>query len=161
MLFDIRNGGLMAKFIYRLQNVLNIKYRLETQAKTAYAQALAKLSEEEAKFNELVSRRKAYEEELRQAGSDRLVLSKMQKLSEAIEVMKELIKHQYLNVKVAQKNVDAARARLNTAMQERKIYEKLKENAFEDFKLEIAAEEKKEIDELVSFTYNDSGSEDD
>ena len=122
----------MAKFIYRLQNVLNIKYRLETQAKTAYAQALAKLSEEEAKFNELVSRRKAYEEELRQAGSDRLVLSKMQKLSEAIEVMKELIKHQYLNVK-----------------------------AFEDFKLEIAAEEKKEIDELVSFTYNDSGSEDD
>ena len=137
----------MAKFIYRLQNVLNIKYRLETQ--------------EEAKFNELVSRRKAYEEELRQAGSDRLVLSKMQKLSEAIEVMKELIKHQYPNVKVAQKNVDAARARLNTAMQERKIYEKLKENAFEDFKLEIAAEEKKEIDELVSFTYNDSGSEDD
>ena len=89
------------------------------------------------------------------------MLSKMQKLSEAIEVMKELIKHQYLNVKVAQKNVDAARARLNTAMQERKIYEKLKENAFEDFKLEIAAEEKKEIDELVSFTYNDSGSEDD
>ena len=28
----------MAKFIYRMQNVLNIKERLETQAKTEYAQ---------------------------------------------------------------------------------------------------------------------------
>lgn len=151
----------MAKFIYRLQNVLNIKYRLETQEKTAYAQALAKLAQEEAKFNELLARRNAYEEELRQAAKDKLEIFKMRKLVEAIEVMKELIKQQYLNVKIAQKNVEAARARLNAAMQERKIHEKLKENAFEEFKLEIAAEEKKEIDELVSFTYNDAGSEDD
>lgn len=149
----------MAKFVYRLQNVLNIKYRLETQEKTAYAQALALLSEEEDKLNALRQRRNDYEEELRLAAKEKLQLSKMQRLNEAIEVMKELIQRQYLNVMVAQKNVDAARARLNTAMQERKIYEKLRENAFEDFKLEIAAEEKKEIDELVSFTYNDSGSE--
>lgn len=149
----------MAKFVYRLQNVLNIKYRLETQEKTAYAQALAKLSEEEDKLNALRQRRNDYEEELRLAAKEMLQLSNMQRLNEAIEVMKELIQRQYLNVMVAQKNVDAARARLNTAMQERKIYEKLRENAFEDFKLEIAAEEKKEIDELVSFTYNASGSE--
>lgn len=30
----------MAKFVYGMQNVLNIKERMETQAKTEYAQML-------------------------------------------------------------------------------------------------------------------------
>lgn len=33
----------MAKFIYRMQNILNIKLRLETQAKTEYAENAADL----------------------------------------------------------------------------------------------------------------------
>lgn len=151
----------MAKFVYRLQNILDIKYRLETQEKTAYAQAAAKLAMEEEKFQELLTRRDVYEEELRQASSDRLMLKQINQLNEALEVMKELIQRQYLNVKVAEKNLDAARQRLNKAMQERKIHEKLREKAFEDFKLELAAQEKKEIDELVSFNYNDVNSSDD
>ena len=36
-------------------------------------------------------------------------------------------------------------------MKERKTFEKLKEKAFEEFKLEIEAQEKKEVDELTSF----------
>lgn len=38
-------------------------------------------------------------------------------------------------------------------MKERKTYEKLKEKAFEQFKIEIEAQERKEIDELVSFRF--------
>ena len=38
-------------------------------------------------------------------------------------------------------------------MQERKTQEKLKENAFEDFKKELNAAESKEIDELVSYRF--------
>ena len=43
-------------------------------------------------------------------------------------------------------------------MIERKTYEKLKENAFEDFKKEIEVAEQKEIDELVSFKFNNNTS---
>lgn len=39
----------MAKFIYRMQNILNIKLRLETQAKTEYAENAARLAAEEEK----------------------------------------------------------------------------------------------------------------
>ena len=39
-------------------------------------------------------------------------------------------------------------------MQERKVQEKLREKAFEEFKHELAEAETKEIDELVSYTYN-------
>jgi flagellar FliJ protein len=40
-------------------------------------------------------------------------------------------------------------------MVERKAQEKLREKAFDEFKLEVAAQEGKEIDQLVSFTYHD------
>lgn len=38
-------------------------------------------------------------------------------------------------------------------MIERKTHEKLKENAFEEFKEELKGQEKKEVDELVSFKF--------
>ncbi len=49
----------MAKFIYRMQNIfLDIKLKLESQAKIAYSQANAALREEEAKlFKTLLSGR--------------------------------------------------------------------------------------------------------
>ena len=43
---------------------------------------------------------------------------------------------------------------MNEVMQERKIHEKLREKAFDEFKQELAVAETKEIDELVSYTYN-------
>ncbi|OYO51514.1 flagellar export protein FliJ, partial [Lachnotalea glycerini] len=46
-----------------------------------------------------------------------------------------------------------ARIKLYEVMNDRKIHEKLKENAFEDFMKELNAQESKEIDELVSYTY--------
>ena len=53
----------MAKFIYRMQNILNIKLRLETQAKTEYAENAARLAAEEEKMHHLASRRQQYENE--------------------------------------------------------------------------------------------------
>ncbi len=40
------------------------------------------------------------------------------------------------------------------AVKERKFQEKLIENAFEEFLHELNAQEMKEIDEVVSFNYN-------
>lgn len=145
----------MAKFIFRLQNILEIKERMETQERTAYAQAAEKHRQEELKLNELIERQRSYEESLRQAGNaSKLNIKELKRLNDAISAMKQIIQKQYLSVKVAEKNLSAARARLNQAVQERKTYEKLKEKAFDDFRLEEAEEEKKEIDQLVSFTYN-------
>ena len=51
----------MAKFIYRMQNILDIKLKLESQAKIAYSQANAALREEEAKLLKLFERKNAYD----------------------------------------------------------------------------------------------------
>ena len=40
----------MVKFSYKMQNILNIKFKLENQAKTGLANAMAKLEEEKQKL---------------------------------------------------------------------------------------------------------------
>ena len=59
-----------------------------------------------------------------------------------------------VEVHKAEKELEDARNRLKTVMQERKVQEKLREKAFEEFKQELAEAETKEIDELVSYIYS-------
>ena len=51
----------MAKFIFKLQSILDIKLKLESQAKIAYGQANAKLRREEAALQMLITQRSMYE----------------------------------------------------------------------------------------------------
>lgn len=144
----------MAKFIYKMENILDIKYKLESQAKTNYANAMAKLREEQQKLKKLMARQAGYENELRKLMSARLDILEIKTCKSAIEKAKMDVKKQILQVTVADRNLEQARIRLYEVMNERKIHEKLKENAFEDFKKELGVQESKEIDELVSYTYS-------
>ena len=144
----------MAKFIYKMQNILNIKERLETQAKTEYAEMVARLRTEEDEMRRLISKLREYEDEAKRLAMSRLDIVAIKNCNNSIRVMKEYINQQAVRVRIAQRNVEIAIEKLNVAVQERKIQEKLKENAFEEFKMELNAQESKEIDELVSFNYN-------
>ena len=53
----------MAKFIYRMQSILDIKMKMETQAKQEFAQAKLALDREEETMERLKKRRQEYEEE--------------------------------------------------------------------------------------------------
>ncbi|MBR5407491.1 MAG: flagellar export protein FliJ [Lachnospiraceae bacterium] len=143
----------MAKFFYKMQNILDIKLKLETQAKNEYAVANAELAEEEDKLRVLKERRQGYEAHLAQLYSDRLDLKEISEAADAVEIMKYHIGLQEENVRRAGRKVEVAREKLQEAIKERKTHEKLKENAFEEFKLEVAAAESKEIDELVSYRH--------
>ncbi|MCI7107990.1 MAG: flagellar export protein FliJ [Lachnospiraceae bacterium] len=144
----------MAKFVYRMQNVLNIKQKLETQAKMAYSIANQKYLEEQQRLQEMIVRRVGYEKALREAVQGKLDIQNVTHARENLNNMKTLVRRQMMEVHKAQKELDAARNALNEVMQERKIHEKLREKAFDEFKQELAVAETKEIDELVSYTYN-------
>lgn len=143
----------MAKFMYKMQNILEIKYKLESQAKTNYANARAKLNEEQEKLRRLIEKQTHYENELRTLMSAKLDILEIKICKTAIEKTKTDIRNQILQVTVAERNLEQARVKLYEVMNDRKIHEKLKENAFEDFMKELNAQESKEIDELVSYTY--------
>ena len=144
----------MAKFTYKMQNILDIKYKLETQAKTSFSIAAAKLNKEEEKLEALVQRKNAYEIRARELVEDRLNFQEIRVNRTAIETMKGAIRNQTLAVHVAERNLESARKHLQNVMIERKTHEILKDKAFEEFKKELEREESKAVDELVSFTHN-------
>lgn len=143
----------MAKFIYRMQNILDIKEKLESQEKIAYSIANGKLMEEQEKLQGLLGRREDYELQLKELETGRLNVKEIQACRRAINSMKSMIRDQMMAVHTAQRNLEMARRRLDAVMKERKTHENLKEKAFDVFKEELAAEEKKQTDELVSYTY--------
>ena len=144
----------MAKFTYRMQNILDIKYKLESQAKTSFSLAAAKLNQEEEKLEGLHQRRKNYEMQGKELVADKLNFQDIKINRIAIETTKGAIKNQVVAVHVAERNLEGARRRLQDVMTERKTHEILKEKAFDEFKKELEKEEGKAVDELISFTHN-------
>ncbi|MCI7594697.1 MAG: flagellar export protein FliJ [Lachnospiraceae bacterium] len=143
----------MAKFIYRMQNILNIKYKLEDQAKNEFMLANRILQEEEEKKEKLLIRKASYQQEAKELLAKRLDVFRIRENKEAILRMEEYIREQDIVIQRAQEEVEEKAAALAALRQERKAQEKLKEKAFDSFIREENAKESKEIDELVSFTY--------
>lgn len=143
----------MAKFVYRMQSILVIKEKMVDQAKMEFAAARMRLNEEEEKLQNLIKRKAAYEEQGRELRHDSLKVMEILENRDAITRMEEFIILQKRQVKRASDQFEEARIKLQTAMQESKTQERLKEKAFDEFMREENAKEAKEVDELVSYTH--------
>lgn len=143
----------MAKFVYRMQSILNIKIQMENQAKMELGQAQRKLLEEEERLQTLYDRKEYYLEEGRRLRMDSLKVLSLRDNEYAVARMEEYIEAQKENVKKAELQVEEARQKLQEIMTERKAQERLREKAFEQFMQEENAKEGKEVDELISYTY--------
>lgn len=142
-----------------MESLFVIKQKLEDQAKAAYAAAKMRLSEEEERLLALQKKKEAYIEEQREVMSHFIFVPKLNALQIAVDTADERIQRQKQNVRKAEIAVKAAEERLINSMTERKTQERLRENAFEEYKQEMNAEEQKEVDERTSFQYGRSNTE--
>ncbi len=136
-----------------MQSLLDIAYKMEEQAKIGFANAQARLSEEEKKLRDLQIKRMAYEQKMRDAMAEELDLREIRLCAAGIDKTKEEIKQQIVQVQLARRLLEEAREKLNEAMVERKTHEKLREKKFEQYMQAYNEEENKEIDQLVSYTF--------
>ena len=143
----------MARFRYRMQSILDIKLKMETQAKQEFAEARIMLDEEEERLKALEERKAGYEQMARNMLQGALNCRDMAENKEALLRMDEYIAMQQLKVKEAEIKLEQARRKLAEVMMERKSHEALKEKAFEQFLLDEKKQESKEVDELTSYTY--------
>ena len=88
----------MAKFIYRMQNILNLKTKLEEQQKMEFAAARKRLDEEEEKLNLLFRRKANYEEEGRWLREDSLNVQDILDNRNALIQMDDYIAFQRIQV---------------------------------------------------------------
>lgn len=144
----------MGKFKYSMQNILDIKIKLETQAKNEFSEANRAYLTEREKLEALFKKRAAYEASLKEQLSGSLNISEINICKNNINLIKSAIRTQLMNVKKAEDMLEVKRVALNELMKERKTHEKLRDKKFEDFQKEEKDNESKEIDQLVSFTYN-------
>lgn len=143
----------MAIFRYRMQNVLNIKEKLEEQEKQNFAVMRMRLTEEEEKLAALRDRREQIARDGRKMREDKIDILSIKENTALASFIEDQIKAQTMKVMAAEKNLENARVKMQNAIAERKIHEKLKENAFDEFIKEEGMKEAKEIDELTSYVY--------
>lgn len=144
----------MAKFFYRMQNILDIKYKLEEQAKQEYMGVRSRLNHAMSELEQLEQRKDSYMNFYMTLVSKKLDVLEIEECKNAIMLMDEYIWKQKLVIEQIERELEVAAEKMNVAMQERKIHEKLKEKQFEEFLQELNQEEMKEIDQLVSYQYN-------
>lgn len=143
----------MARFRFPMQNILNMKEKLEEQAKNEYGQANARLLREQEKLDELTARLEDAKQKLRDVLHEMLSVKEIRRKEDAVEIIKTYVMQQFLIVRRCEKEVEIAREKLREAMKEKKIFEKLREKAFEEFMKEEGRKEQKEVDELMSYKY--------
>ena len=143
----------MAVFRYKMQSILDIKLKMETQAKQEFAQAKNALDREEERLEMLCNRKREYEENAKSLLKGKLDLQEIHSNNEAILLTDGMIKEQEKRVLRAAQLLEKARQKLQEVMQERKVQETLKEKAFEAFLQEEKQQESKEIDQLTSYKY--------
>ena len=137
-----------------MQNILDIKLKLESQAKIAYGIAEQEYRTQQQKLQELMVRRMRYEKQLKELMNGVMDIREINHAKSAVDSMKVLVRRQMMEVHRTEKALEKARNELNEIMQDRKMHEKLREKAFAEFQQELLAEEGKAIDGLVSYTYN-------
>lgn len=143
----------MARFNYRMQNILGLMENFEEQAKQNFADKRRILSEEEDALAALNDKKAKLNEEAKKLRVGAIDVRKIKENDYEKKFIDEEIKKQKVKVHVANKNLENARLRMQEAIKNRKMHEKLKENAFEQFMAEEAAKETLEIDGLTSYVY--------
>ena len=137
-----------------MQNILNIKEKLESQAKNEFAAANLELLEEQDVLAQMLKHNRELEEESKNLRlRESLSIKEIKDNTLSIEIQKEKMKQQALRIHAAEKKVEQKRKVMVDLMQEKKTHELLKERAFEQFLQEEKAAESKQIDELTSYTY--------
>jgi flagellar FliJ protein len=143
----------MARFTYRMQNILNITEKMESQAKIAYSTAARALSDEQERLSELLVKKADLNATLKKSTSGDINIMSIKRINDSISIMDLLIKDQMAAVIRAENLLEERRAALKKEMIKRKTHEKLKEKAFEEFKKEEIHKEDKAVDELTAFTH--------
>lgn len=143
----------MARFRYSLQSILDIKLKMETQAKQEFSAAKNALDEENEKLEGLFQRKTEYEAEAKRLLSGILDVREIDENKNSLLRMEEMIALQQCQVAIAERRMDAAREALTEVMKERKTHETLREKAFEEFLQDENRQESKTVDELTSYTY--------
>ncbi len=143
----------MARFRYSLQSILDIRIKMETQAKQEFSAAQNALVREQDILKNFEQRKQEYEQRAGELLTGSLRVRDIEENQNAILHMEQNIRMQHENIRIAEEKVEDAREKLAEIARDIKTHEALKEKAFEEYMREENRLESKAVDELTSYTY--------
>jgi len=150
----------MAKFHYSMENILNVKIKIEEQKKMELAKAMMNHKVEVEKQEAIKMELDTTIEDFRERQKKSQSVSEFKRLNHNVNYYEKAYKAQKLEVLKASEKVETKRKALQKALEEKKIQEKLKEKALNLFLEEEKYKEIKMLDETVGFRYSTKSGED-
>ncbi len=144
----------MAKYVYRLQSLINVKEKLEEQKKNELAVQNNKLSKEKEILNDFYLELNSVLEEQEIKQATKINAFQVQQYISYIDKLKVEIEKQIEIVKVEEKKAEEIRLELLEFTKAKKSLEILKERDYENYLEEEKKAEQKIVDEIVSYKYN-------
>lgn len=144
----------MAKFVFNLQSLLNVKIQIEDNLKNELGKAMQKLEKERERLRQIEFERSELISQVSGESSRGIMVGKLKEYGAFIAFLKEKEELQKENINYAQNVVDKYREQLLKIVQEKEMLEKLKEKKYQEYLKEQFKEEQKINDEITSYKYN-------
>ncbi|NLE02588.1 MAG: flagellar export protein FliJ [Fibrobacter sp.] len=141
----------VGKFVFRMQSLLDLKTQMEQSIKNELGRAIQEMERQKRILNGLIEEREVYIFNVNQMYEKSVTVAKLREYSTYISYLNDRVRVQQDNVIIARNNVDKYREKLIKAMQEKKMFDKLKEKKHEEYMKEQLKVEQKLNDEIVSF----------
>ena len=141
----------MARFIFKLKSLLNIKTQMEDALKNELAKAIRCLEDEKGILKNFKEEQKKCMSEISSESSNGVTVDRLRAYSTYISFLKEKILKQAKKVKSAQQVVDKYREELIQASKEKKMLETLRDKQYNQYLKEQEKQEVKRIDEVISY----------
>ncbi len=144
----------MAKFVFPLNSILNIKEKLEDQKRLEFGRAVSRFEQEKQKKILLIKEKEYYISFFRSSIEKGINPNELLNCNDYIEIIKQKIVMQQKAIEKAEQYVNETRQELVEASKQKKMYAILKENKLGEFLKEEKITEQKLVDEIVSYKFN-------
>ncbi|HBY20618.1 MAG: flagellar export protein FliJ [Clostridiales bacterium GWE2_32_10] len=143
----------MAKFNFKLQNLLNIKEKLEKQKKNELGQAIEKLNRYKKQKSDVEDAKKDIFNDMKKEINIKISASMIKSSNDYVAFLKKVLIQLQKNINICEKEVDKKREELLKIVTERKMYEKLREKDLEEYTKTENQKEQKNLDEVALRKY--------
>lgn len=140
----------MEKFNFKFEKILDYKKTIESHKKNEYGKIQQKLTKEEKTLENYYEFKDKLKNKKDQSNK-KTNIANLQLYNNYLNDMNKLISAQEGIIDQTKKELKVAKNELLEVSKEKKIFEKLKENKYEEHLYDIKKEEEKLIDTIVSF----------
>lgn len=149
----------MKKFKFRYESVLKMRMDYEDKIKNELAKLIAKRQSFLDQLEDLELRSLQYDAHIESVLLEGDVMCERQSFTQGKKYYKDHRDILKMKIQTVEKDIQAVQTKLVEAMKERKIMDKLKEKAFQEFVEAINVADEKLIEEVVNYSNNKKNGE--